>query len=267
MATLFNKFYKKILTPSKKISSFNLQYGSENNPEDFEQITSTAINEEQLIVKNSNQSSNELVLEIHNKFDTASDRLLSEAQEIINQGIREIKVNDDLLILEKLGFTNVKKVKENQLKAKLLKKENDRIVEKEKLARDICYFKKQYPKYKCITYDEVKILCKKYSLVFGDSRHYLGEIPEKNVKELISFDKNEIKDSDIFISRFGSSTDFKICAPEKDMLKQETRLKNSFELEVLDPVVLFPLRDYYYLIVSKWGIEENDQMLVIAEQN
>lgn len=66
-----------------------------------------------------------------------------------------------------------------------------------------------------------------------------------------------------------SKSKFKICAPVKDMDLKGLELKDGYKLQkihVPDPVVLQPVNGGY-LIVTKWGDEENDQILLNTINN
>lgn len=125
------------------------------------------------------------VLEIHNEFNTAADRLLEEANQILKEG--EKKDFEKVDRLKSLGF-----VKANQVA------ELEPIRQKIKLTKEqvelINYYKVQYPFNKFITTEQVEQICKKYGLVYGDVSLYKGFVPEKNLKEIESF---ELKKKDI----------------------------------------------------------------------
>lgn len=125
------------------------------------------------------------VLEIHHEFEIASEKLLEEANNIINTQpkINESKIN----ILKSLGFNQVKEVQESSeiLNKKELSKQQIETVK---------YFQQNYPFNKFITEEQVKTICHKYNLVCGDVSRFKGFVPEKNVKEISSF---KVKDKDI----------------------------------------------------------------------
>jgi hypothetical protein len=58
---------------------------------------------------------------------------------------------------------------------------------------------------------------------------------------------------------------FKICAPQKDFHTSGYVLKEGYIL-VYDPVVLQPVKDGY-LIVSAWGMEASDELVINHNQN
>lgn len=61
-----------------------------------------------------------------------------------------------------------------------------------------------------------------------------------------------------------SLSSFVICAPKSDMIETDSSFKTKFN-HVPDPVVLYPV-DKGYIIVTAWGDEASDQ-LVINHQN
>ena len=230
------------------------------------------------------QSTQEVIEEIHNSFETASLRLLEEAKNIIANKIP----SEHHEKIAKLGFTQAKGVKENEN----LKKERE---EQEKIALKLEYYNQKYPFKKFITEKEVEKICNKYNLVFGNCSQYLGEIPKKNIEEISNFvqpNKEDLcykrvswrssmnhnityvqytqgrTDRDFGDVSYTVNTKFNICAPISDM---DTRgyKKEGYKLvkEVPDPIVLFPVQDDMYIIVSKWGLEANDKLLTNSIEN
>lgn len=237
----------------------------------------------------------EVIEKIHSDFDGAAERLLAEAQEIINNCNAE-KL-DKAARLKALGFDKSSTVKESEEEAR---KKN----EMEEISRNILYFKQHYPFNKFITEKEVEKICKKYSLVFGDAKNYKGEIPNKNLNEIENFklrqeDMVRTSDYDRAIERyfaisvaqarghFGdrsysraeypvrppesemkyyySKSPFKMCAPEKDF--DMTYYKTEgYKIVPKDPIVLQPVKGGY-LIVSKWGLEASDELVVNSIDN
>lgn len=125
------------------------------------------------------------VLEIHNKFNTAADRILEEANQILKES--EQKDFQKIDRLKALGF-----VKANQVT------ELDPLREKINLSKEqiesVNYYKVQYPFNKFITTEQVEQICKKYGLLYGDVSLYKGFVPEKNLKEIEGF---KLKKEDI----------------------------------------------------------------------
>lgn len=234
----------------------------------------------------------QLVEKIHNEFDTAADRLLDEAKSII--------ANSDIEKGERLkaiGFSNAAPVKKSET-----------ALQKKELAEKIEYYQVFYPNNKFITDEEVERICKKYGLLFGETRNYIGNIPEKNLKEIEAFvlreeDMKVVTNFDDYIRREASirrmeslsamtnsmlgrptyqsperkneppkelitrtvKPQFKICAPEKDFDTFGMVVRDGFKLEY-DPIVLQPV-DKGYLVISKWGIEGEDEIVVNQKMN
>lgn len=256
------------------------------------------------------------ILQIHNEFECASDKLLAEAIAIIAEGSKVdiTKLNR----LEALGFTqanNIIEVKELVNNKKL----------SEEQVKTIQYYKEKYPFNKFITEEQVEIICKKYNLVCGGTDRYKGFIPEKNLKEIEGF---KLKDTEVGLyadngmffhnaeereyksqmssgyyhifkkgetnpqmysfqrnkgekryysqdkenifgygnidkGQFTLCNPLHICAPIKDMDISGMNLHNGYKLKVHipDPVVLHQVKGGY-LVLSKWGAEASDPILL-----
>ena len=214
---------------------------------------------------------NAIIEEIHNEFDSASEKLLNEARDILN-GSYDIEKGNRL---NKLGFRSAKKAVEAQ-------SIKDQLSKKEELNERIMFYQKTYPNYKFITEGMVKDICKKYSLCCGRIGMYIGDVPEKNISEMESFVAmvDKIKDRmHLFVEQeyryFMGSYDsniirpeFHICAPLKDFDTKNTSMKDGYRLSVNipDPVVLQPVRGGY-IVVSKWGLEASDESLTNEKAN
>ena len=120
------------------------------------------------------------VEQIHSEFNTACDRLLKEAYEIIAKADEKVisKGND----LRELGFSNAIGVKEALLAKNLTDKQ-----------KVVAHLIKSYEGishlYKFITRSEVEKLCAKYNLVCGPLNCYTGFVPQKNLDEYKDFVK------------------------------------------------------------------------------
>ena len=247
----------------------------------FKQLIGTAKRLTNTII--SNKTNNELVTEIHETFDSAADRLIKEAQEIVGTPISE-----DCNLMEELGFTQAKGVGENKERKQQIQKQTHKLEALNKLMQF-------YPQYKFIHQEDVERICNKYSLVFGESDRYKGEIPLKNLQEIANFKKNlNLHDEDkcyIQYNIFGQKSNtiyemykyyqesrihnqpvsiessFFICAPVKDMeLRDRERVQGVYIVKE-DPIVLYPVRDNFYIIVSKWGLEGEDKELTNEKMN
>jgi hypothetical protein len=135
------------------------------------------------------QTEEELIAEMHNEFDTAPERLLNEALDIMNEAegnkvSTEEEVLDKARRLYKLGFSNTEIVaKMTEIKER--NKLQDEIIKQEKKrAQRIAYYNDQYPKCKYLTIDELNRICKKYGLVYAKVEHYTKTVPTENLEEI-----------------------------------------------------------------------------------
>lgn len=227
------------------------------------------------------------ILEIHNEFEIASEKLLNEAMAIINS--QPIVNESKIAILKSLGFNQVKEVKEsNEILSKTqMSKEQIELVR---------YYQQNYPFNKFINEKQVKEICHKYNLVCGDVNRFMGFVPEKNMEEIVNF---KLKSNDVLKiicskKTFGSNIgeifkdkgeryyDFpniyklteensplQICAPIKDMDISGLELKEGYKLEkkfIPDPIVLQPVKGGY-LILTAWGDEASDPLVVNNNKN
>lgn len=124
----------------------------------------------------------EVVQEIHNEFFTAGDRILEQANKILQEA--------DSLSIEKgkrlaaIGFGNVPEAK------KAIETERVLVSSKEQ-AHLVQHYRVNYPNNKFITEDQVKAICEKYGLVCGDVSMYKGFVPESKLKQIESFRVSE----------------------------------------------------------------------------
>jgi hypothetical protein len=225
------------------------------------------------------KTTEQIIAEIHSEFDSASEKLLQEAKDII------IKDNDKGDRLARLGFSSAKPVKENE---DVRKAQRDSRYVSERVS----YFNQWYPHNKFITEEAVEKICGKYGLVCASANFYKGDVPEKNLVEMEQFvlrKEDEVIDLmsgfvESFRSRLlgfhgeefmsyasneGRSTrrSFKICAPEKDFdTSRLTKQGHKMELSIPDPIVLQPVKGGY-LIVTKWGLEASDDLVKNEKSN
>lgn len=112
------------------------------------------------------KNQNKLVKQIHDEIDSAQERLLASAYEILNNSSVE-KINR----LKKLGFTSVPDYKNYKYSS----------IEEVKL---IEVYKTKYPFQKFLTVKELDRICKKYKLIYAPVSKYIKDVPEKNLKEI-----------------------------------------------------------------------------------
>lgn len=221
---------------------------------------------------------------IHNEFNTASDRLLKEAQQIANQ--TDPKLIDKGKRLASLGFHETHEVK---LSAQH-KRRKDENAEHVKWAN---YYHQHYPFNRFIVEEQIKAICEKYGLIHGPVGNYIGFVPEKNLREIENF---KLRDEDVpYVLRgWGRGMFFasepideivdkktweeyqpdeysngrkwrgiplNICAPAKDFDKRGMMIRGFKLMSVPDPVVLQPVLGGS-LILSAWGLEASDENVV-----
>lgn len=246
------------------------------------------------------KTTNELVEEIHETFYTEVDRLLAEAKILGSEETQMRETLDKAKRLRELGFTSVTisiHAKEEEQRLAVIAHQNEAKI---LLKQTIEYFSHKYPQYKFITEASVKKICQQYGLIYGEASKYIGEVPDKNLKEIESFkiDENDecyfvrrhsrwIKDptwvtkGECGIAKDGWVGDervtkgkcsLEIAANVKDFNIQGMEIKD-FKLSDKpvppDPIVLAPVvynGIKHYLIVSAWGQEASDE-LVVNERN
>ena len=266
---------------------------------------SQPIVEEENIISNDNISIDlskphrvsDIIQEIHSTFFNESDRLLAEAK---NLKPLDTNIQDQLDKAKKLielGFVNADVTDiaaKEEKRLEIIKAENLR---NNNLKDAILYFNKKYPNYKFITEDSVKTICNKYNLIYGSVSKYIGEVPDKNLKEIEDFNIDIVDTawnhiSHEFYSRQRSSLSgykpnmiegqtyssygqyircsqlgFQIVAPVSKFNTQGMKLENFqlSKIEIPDPIVLKPVWHksfgLAYLIVSAWGDEASDELV------
>lgn len=165
------------------------------------------------------------VIAIHNAFDSATEKLLSEAKSIIARSPEHFHDYDRELLkaenLKKLGFVNAKNVKESKKFCDALAEKVDVKRMAESTANLIMQHQQHFPFYKFLTVDELLYICFKYNLIFAPVEQYIGEIPEKNIQDLMnipSLDRN-VKRNDIY---YQSDPNLDFSYPERYLI----RIKN-----------------------------------------
>lgn len=249
-------------------------------------------------------SNSEIIQQIHNSFFTEQDRLIEEATTPSDLTDKEMALIDKVEKLHSLGFDSSK---ENELVRPLREKRRENN-EKKELLKAINYFSQKYPQYKLITKESIKEICKKYNLIFGDVRFYIGTVPDKNLEAIANCNiakedkyyqveyysrelnlRHPIRMSGSFeyCSKYESlGGTIKIDIPEKEIKPESLVIAasaNDFDLErmdvrdfeivkrqIPDPVVLHPVvfnEKKYFLIVTAWGEEASDELVVNERMN
>jgi hypothetical protein len=232
------------------------------------------------------------VEQVHNDFMTAEDRILKDAKRILNSPQTNLASKGDRVA--KLGFTNSRP-------ATISKNIADNLTASKERVELIAHYQHHYPLNKFITEDEVNRLCEKYDLFLADASRYKGDIPERNISEIERFKlrKEDYMDGlqDLGSVLWASMLDFrldfnettgeitrklrkktesedtkvqrpfKIVAPLKDLNLSNSETKGrKIENYTPDPVVLQPVKGGY-LIVTAWGDEASDEIVINPVQN
>jgi hypothetical protein len=224
----------------------------------------------------------EIIKKIHAEFDNSTTILINIVEKEKNlHGIDDPAILDSAEKLKSIGFSNTKIVKETE---DLLNEYKQTIEHKEfykNLSKVVNEYSKRFPKHKFILYSQVEKILEKYNLYLGYSELYNGDIPEKNIYELIEFnekykhniDSSKFKYFDakniplcgadlntIKYSEANEKTQYYICAPKKDFqnkiktFKREVYEPNynlwlsNIELDAYikarDPIILLPVKTY-----------------------
>lgn len=150
-----------------------------------------------------------------------------------------------------------------------------------------------YGNSKFILEAQLERLCEKYDLYVRSTGHFMGDIPEKNVKDIMNFrvrlhdlgfdeyrlqdmmNKFSYSDSQFTIhsrslKHYGLTNFIQIAAikslfhPDafretQDRIIGVKEIEPKFEVD-LDPIVLFKVKGGY-LIITAWGDEANDELV------
>jgi hypothetical protein len=248
-----------------------------------------------------NKSMNQVIEEIHDTFYTEVDRLLEEARISKSEETDKQLLIDKCNRLKSLGFKQTKEVQEAEeelSRLEVIKSEN---ISKQNLIEAINYFSFKYPNYKFITEESVKKISAKYNLVYGSVDNYIGTVPDVNLKHMENFKISEDDECYLFVRRINGfllgksylsyetykkmeyhgqnipshiyeditlkKCHLEIVAPLKDFNISGMEVKDYAisKIEIPDPIVLKPVyfnHIKYYLIVTAWGLEASDELVV-----
>ena len=223
------------------------------------------------------------ILEVHAEFNTAAEKLLEEAKQYLDN--TPVPSPDKYQMLKEFGFTGTEEYRANHIIA------SERSVAKI-VAETVTYYSKNYH-HKFIQEGDVRHICSKYGLICGSTQLYKGFVPEKNLQEILNFklpkeqDQAYVYQQSSWSENFGyididrylslsnaekerarpiGKQDLLICAPQDDFDMKNHEVKdNKLVKKVPDPVVLCPVR-LGYLIITAWGDEASDP-LVLNEKN
>ena len=231
------------------------------------------------------KSSQDIIREIHNEFDTSVERLLKQAKELA-AGYNEEHYEQ----LTKLGFHSSKNVVGMWAARAAVSNAELALV-----------YQQRYPFNKFIIQDEVSKICEKYNLICGSVGDFTGSIPSKNIREMVNFKLKDEDCQEIPVKRYSSkmmhnsyTTEYheesntgirgyinkgslykvddenkksvfipaplRICAPITDFNMRNKTVGKDYMI-VDDPIVLQPIKGGY-LIVTKWGLEASDPLII-----
>jgi hypothetical protein len=238
------------------------------------------------------------VAQIHESFFTEVEVL----RDLANKPVPISTDKEDIIaksnLLNSLGFTKAAETKQGEAEATRISQAKAENAAKAKLIRAIKYFQEWYPLHKFITEQSVKQLCRKYGLVYSTVDNYIGTVPDKNLQEIANFKlrkedtlyKNirryrgimsspdisygpKITEEEHSYSTTSTECFLEIAAPVKDF-KLDRMVIENFQLKELppenDPIVLQPVLfegDKHYLILTAWGEEAADPLVVNPIQN
>jgi hypothetical protein len=244
-------------------------------------------------------STQELIDQIHNEFNTAGDKLLAQAKAVIANTDETSFAKAERL--KNMGFgmaVGVQDVEARKTTLEMSKGMQDTLLG----------YAIKYPTYRFIDEVGIKTICEKYNLVFGCISDYMGFVPEKNLLEIekapwkptltiqhrtgpssrsrpfgpwkddatqsmesylrkqVDYAYNPQRNSyvgDGVEWQFRKSSSFLICAPVKDMDMQGKELVGHkvVNLDIPDPVVLHNMGNGLYAILTAWGAESHDPLV------
>lgn len=226
--------------------------------------------------------------EIHAAINTTADAIVSEARDLLAQAANEDEAT--AVSLGDRGFGAAACVKE----ARALR-------EKRAEAERVAGIAEKYPMHRYISEDGVKSVCEKYGLILGEANKFIGDIPAKNAREITAFkyadgnnvfrvtywrgnwdssviveaknaeDAITIAKSKAWLGADGHSAGpapFSVVAPASMFDKRDAHLEgHKLVQNVKDPIVLAPLGGGGYIIVTAWGEEAGDPLVVNPKKN
>lgn len=202
-------------------------------------------------------------------IERAKDDAVAEAQKIVDDAYfaTEREAMDVILVT---GFTNAKGYIAR-------KSELDRKEKARELSGLIAEYGQIYPMNKFITEETIKMICEKYNLYFTEAKKFIGEIPDRCLKEIMAF-KVRRKDmryknldySSLYTeeqqAEFLPGQTMSIMAPMSELNYQEGYDRKRGHVVFDDPIVLQPVNGGF-LIVTSWGKEAADPAIVNPNHN
>jgi len=159
-----------------------------------------------------------LIEKIHSEFDTAPERLIQSARDIVEaaQLLPEVAsplpegVEEKGARLMKLGFTKAIEsisVQKKQAELEEIKKQNQKIEQTRKQAIEfaelVLYYQRTYPFTKFLSTAELDRICQTYGLIYAPVNRYIKTVPDKNIAEMENAQEVKVEDveDDLFFTR------------------------------------------------------------------
>lgn len=226
----------------------------------------------------------------------------NEIQSLINQKNKEIESISVISRREAVGFNLTKQQAEEkklvEIKVSKLNQDKLSLETKREQLKELSFIRNKYRFRKFILMSDLEDVCKKYNLAIGYTINYIGELPEKNLQDIENYKKPEealtiykigerslnytyekilylnllqyekrIEESKIranYSSRYYLNMDklntYLIACPRQDLTQT---IQEANKVEFKDPIVCYPVhKEYIMEIVTKWGLEASDEVLL-----
>ena len=215
------------------------------------------------LIETKQYSTQEIIEEIHEAFDTAEDRLLKESEEMLESLniTTETKIEEKAERLEKIGFINTNSVVKNKKIKEKIQKNQQKLVKTKEFADMIRYYKQTYPFQKFLTEEELDKICNKYSLIYAPISNYIEDVPEKNINDIENLKPLLEKDQIEMAFKLITSTNNKEFQQLMNLLGHPTA---EFTQKEINDLIL----KYYGNNPKEWTFEarENTWLYVIKEK-
>ncbi len=230
------------------------------------------------------------VADIHNDFYSINDKLQDEVDSIELQLSDSKEHYEKLLKLKEYGFSNsVDEISNAEFRMQDYQRKLYHLKTKQ-------HYQKLYPFHNLITHSQVVSLCNKYDLIWGGTNFYKGNIPKKNVDAIINF-KNKDEDWNMVYYIVAPYNDMQVDG-QLNVVNPSSRLVycpqysswnyapshlekdgSITQIQVPDPIVLAHVKSpnnvndilvdhtSYYLIVTAWGDEASDGLVINPRMN
>ena len=222
------------------------------------------------------------IQEIHHHVDMSSEKALAEAMAILESNTSKAVEKGERLI--RFGFHSTKESIE-------YREYHESIKAAKKRKELIRLYSEKFPTHKFILEDQANIVLEKYNLYIGGVDLFNGFVPQRNLQEIEKFvsyyDLNEY-----FVSSNGAysnwlpitkdeyekgvrtnpdryctySNTLYIMAPENQFTYRPGQARKQGRHIIDDPIVLHWV-DGGYIIITAWGDEASDPIIVNEKNN